>query len=366
MSFPEQIRKKEAEFLVRPSAAIREIQEKNLRRQISLCAQYSDYYRRLFTQEGIDPASIRTLEDLRMLPLTFREDFLREPESFKMHVEKGSIYERIIWNVCYTTSFVAGKPSPFYNTSHDYLSMIHQGRRLASFLNLTSDDVIINLFPLSPMPNVGYLLVPARGSGLSLPVIDAIPGSIYPPYPVTHTADHCASIIQRHGGTLIWGVSSFVRKVIMRAQEKSMDFSYLRIVVLSGEPTPLEMVEDIRIRLAEVGAPHARIIRSYGFTELQAGLLECTPQSGFHCLSPEDVYLEVVDPITRKPLHEGKEGLVVLTHLDRRGTVLLRYATGDRSSISNDPCPHCGANMQRILKEPYYTCLLYTSPSPRD
>jgi phenylacetate-coenzyme A ligase PaaK-like adenylate-forming protein len=62
--------------------------------------------------------------------------------------------------------------------------------------------------------------------------------------------------------------------------------------------------------------------------------------------------IEVVDPASGQPLPDGQTGAVVLTHLNRRGTVLLRYALGDLSVRSLSPCPACGAVTDRLVQTP--------------
>ena len=49
---------------------------------------------------------------------------------------------------------------------------------------------------------------------------------------------------------------------------------------------------------------------------------------------------------------DGDEGLILLTHLDRRGTVMLRYALGDVARLTRQRCPHCGALTERIVSQP--------------
>ena len=60
----------------------------------------------------------------------------------------------------------------------------------------------------------------------------------------------------------------------------------------------------------------------------------------------------MVDPTSHAPLPDGELGLAVLTHLDRRGTVLLRYALGDMTTLTRAPCPQCGAFTDRFLALP--------------
>ncbi|MEQ9199307.1 MAG: hypothetical protein RLN80_04920, partial [Rhodospirillales bacterium] len=63
-------------------------------------------------------------------------------------------------------------------------------------------------------------------------------------------------------------------------------------------------------------------------------------------------YFEVVDPESHKPLPDGQRGMAVMTHLNRRGTVLLRYALGDLTVLSREACPHCHAKTDRFVEMP--------------
>jgi phenylacetate-CoA ligase len=56
-----------------------------------------------------------------------------------------------------------------------------------------------------------------------------------------------------------------------------------------------------------------------------------------------------VDPETGRPVPAGERGHLAITHLDRRGTVLLRYMVGDIVSIARDACPHCGRGGERLV-----------------
>jgi phenylacetate-CoA ligase len=60
----------------------------------------------------------------------------------------------------------------------------------------------------------------------------------------------------------------------------------------------------------------------------------------------------VVDAESLAPLPDGASGLVLLTHLRRRGTVLARYALGDISTLTHERCPHCGSWTDRLVATP--------------
>jgi phenylacetate-CoA ligase len=72
------------DFLCQPLDKIREIQNKLVAEQIALCAEGHDYYRRRWAEHGIDPASVRSIEDLERLPLTPKQDLMNDPEAFRL------------------------------------------------------------------------------------------------------------------------------------------------------------------------------------------------------------------------------------------------------------------------------------------
>jgi phenylacetate-coenzyme A ligase PaaK-like adenylate-forming protein len=72
--------------------------------------------------------------------------------------------------------------------------------------------------------------------------------------------------------------------------------------------------------------------------------------SGYH-LFPDLGIVEVVDPETGDVKGEGEPGELVYTPLDARGTVVLRYRTGDYvdGGVTWEPCPRCGRTVPRIV-----------------
>ena len=158
-------------------------------------------------------------------------------------------------------------------------------------------------------------------------------------------------MIERHQGTVLGGIPSYVHRIIMRAEELGADFSHVRLVLVAGESFPRGTREDIRRRLLRLGANrHDLTIKSgLGFTEMQGSTAECVEFGGSHIPAPDQFYFEVLDEQSHTLLPDGKPGLFTITHLDRRGTVLLRYAIGDLTAISNETCPDCGRQGPRIV-----------------
>ncbi len=118
----------------------------------------------------------------------------------------------------------------------------------------------------------------------------------------------------------------------------SLERSAVRILLTAGEPGGC--IEATRSRLE--AAWGARLCDHHGMTEVGPVSYECPSQRGvLHVL--EDAYLtEVVDPATSRPVAPGETGELILTTLDRAGSPVLRYRTGDLVKPSpRTPCA-CG------------------------
>ncbi len=72
------------DLLRKPLAEIRKVQNALFAHQIALCARGHEYYRRRWAQHGIDPARVRTIDDLQLLPLTPKQDLMADPEAFRL------------------------------------------------------------------------------------------------------------------------------------------------------------------------------------------------------------------------------------------------------------------------------------------
>ncbi len=86
---------------------------------------------------------------------------------------------------------------------------------------------------------------------------------------------------------------------------------------------------------------------------MQGPAVECVERGGKHQAVPDQFYFEVVDVETGDPMPDGREGALLVSHLNRRGTVMLRYMTGDVVAVTNEACPDCGRTEPRFLGTPY-------------
>jgi phenylacetate-coenzyme A ligase PaaK-like adenylate-forming protein len=331
---------------------IKEIQNKNLRAQLDLCKQYSPYYSKLWKEKNIDVSKIKTVDDLEKLPLTTKMDYMKGTDAFRLQlggVPGRQLFELIPWSVTMTTGTTSGFPTPFWNTTHDEYSVFQLLIRSSMISWGTPDDRIFDCFPFGPVPHIGYLRAITAPLAIGASVSAGHTGMPYPMFPVLRRMDDAIAIAQNHNSTIIMGIASYIRRMIMRAEELEVDFTNLRAIHALGEPCPKGMRDDMRRRVEGLGAENVFIHNGWGFTECQGSFSECTELAGNHNPDPSLYFIEIVDPETGERKEDGEDGVAAITHLNRRGTVLLRFVLGDIIRMTHETCPYCGRNTERVL-----------------
>ncbi len=327
-----------------PATAIREIQDDRLRVMLALCAEGHDFYREAWA--GIDLGTIRGVADLHRLPLTTKRALMDQPERFRLHCPALPLAQRALWEVVHTTGS-SGDPTPIYNTTHDYHAYLLLNRRVAEIAGITNRDMIANLFPLTAASMGAFMRSSTLAYGAGAAVAASLGGAPVGPFGVQNSMVEALGIVERHRATVLWGVTSFIRKLLLRAIEVGADFRSVRMIAMTGEASSPELREELRRLLRQLGAADTIIFDRYGSTE-SGGLSQCVQDGPWHNPAPELLHMEVVDPATGQTLPDGERGQLAITHLDRRGTVLIRYLVGDVVSLDQSPCPHCGRTSERV------------------
>ena len=328
---------------------IRDMQDPLFKRQMEWVWDGHDFYKSLFKENGIEPGDLTTLDDLEKIPLTYKKDYMADPDAFKLKPSEPSILDWI-FEVTYTTGSTTGVPTPFWSTIHDehgIWQLLFRGIKLGGFLPYAR---VMNLFPVGPVPHIGFFRARDIGMwGVGCLNMYGCTGMPNAEFPVHRSMDYAIDLIES-GKAEVWlGIASFMRRLLMKAELEKKDFSSVKHVQALGEACPQAMRDDMRNRLKNMGAEDPFISNSYGFTEMQGAMPECTEFSGCHNPSPNLYFFEVVDEETGKRVADGERGLFCITHLNRRGTVLLRYVIGDIGAMTNETCPHCGRNGGRTV-----------------
>ena len=334
-------------------AAIAAIREANFAATMDLVCRGHARTRDLLAAGGLTRADFHGLADLQRLPVTTKRDYADAPESCRLRLDDLPEEMRTVWDVMYTTGSSSGQPTPFVSTTFDFYNILLLQRRMLEIRGVGADDVIANLFPLTPRPHGAFIRVLHAAAAMNIPVVSALPGNPSPYATLGNELDAVVDVLARSSPTILWGVPSYMRRVLARTGERRLRLDRVRLVFVTGEGISEPGREELVRLLRELGAPAPAVSVSYGMTEIQGGLVECRAGAGYHNPVPEQFYFEIVDPETHAPVEDGKPGLILLTHLNRRGTVLLRYAIGDITVRDSTPCPACGRATDRFVAAPY-------------
>ena len=81
-----------------------------------------------------------------------------------------------------------------------------------------------------------------------------------------------------------------------------------------------------------------KVYNHYGMTETAYGCaVECNFHLGMHPRE-NDIYLEIIDPVSNENTADGEYGEIVLTSFNREAMPLIRYKTGDRGRFLKNSC----------------------------
>lgn len=352
----------------------RRIQNHKLHRYLTdVIAPFSPYYKRLFAEHRIDPRKIKTVEDLRHVPFTSKADLLptsEEPEKFREFIVAPDLsvlkhrprvvaealfrgrsaverrFEREYRPIFLTaTTGRSSMPVAFAYTDHDMCNLRISGARLIQTFAATTKMRGVNMFPYAP--HLAFWQVVYAGLEFGMLLVSSGGGKVM-------GTDGNINLIEKIKPEALIGIPTFVYHVIREAHAQGRKWPQVTKVVLGGEKSPTGIRRKIVTLLQEMGAGDVRVCGTYGFTEARVAWGECpTPpeeSSGYH-LFPDYGLFEVIDPETGEVKGEGEPGELVYTPLDARGTVVLRYRTGDYvdGGVTWEPCPHCGRTVPRIV-----------------
>ncbi len=130
--------------------------------------------------------------------------------------------------------------------------------------------------------------------------------------------------------------------VMLEEQKIHPEQLFLKKGIFGAEPWS----ESLRAQIEE--KLHIEAYDNYGLTEIMGpGVsFECSERKGLH-VNEDHFIVEVIDPETLQPLGFGKEGELVFTTITKQGFPLVRFRTGDVSSLIEDPC-ECGRTLIRM------------------
>ncbi|RPH51138.1 MAG: phenylacetate--CoA ligase family protein [Desulfobacteraceae bacterium] len=297
-------------------------QLQKLRETLFYTRENSPFYRHLLRDAGTD--SVRRIEDMARLPFTTSEDLKKYSLRF-LCVSQSSI-ERC---VTLQSSGTTGPAKRVFFTREDLehtLDFFHHG--MSTLVN--PGDRVMILLPGGGRPDsVSDLLSRALAR---MDVQSLAPG----PDP-QNTPD----AVIGQGITCLVGAPVHVLALARCGHGENCLKNRIKSVLLTADNIPSAIVDAVE------SAFNCKVYRHYGMTEMGwGGGVECDARDGYH-LREADLFLEIIDPETGRPLPDGESGEVVVTTLTRVGMPLIRYRTGDISRFHTSPCS-CGTVLKRL------------------
>lgn len=292
----------------------------------------SPAYRELYDAHGVSPESLKSMEDIRRVPLTDKA-FLVKSMGAGLYGSTLSIpEEKVVFY--HQTSGTTSMPVPQPDSLNDWY---YNGECWAAALWAhgvrPSDRVMVafnyNLFIgfwqcHYGCEKLGAEIIP--GGGLSTEVK--------------------LQKIMELGVTVLATTPSYAFRMAERAAEMGIDIknSQVRILITSGEPGAL--IESVKNRLSELWG--AEVYDNIGATEVGSWGFECEAHPGAMHINesnflPEIIGLEDEEPITES----GKFGRLVLTNFFREGRPCIRFNTNDIACWAEEGCA-CGRTYRMI------------------
>ena len=327
----------DAEFETMPADAIASMQLGKLRVQLEYLKANSSFHASKLAEAGAEPGDIRTIADLAELPFTDKSQ-LRDSQA--SHPALGSHAAASMEDVVrvHASSGTTGTPSFVGLTAYDKRRWTECIARSFWAQGLRPDSVFA--MGLSIGFFVGGLPVAAA--------VEAIGATLLPIG--TGGSDRLiASIRAMHADVLATTPSYAIYLAELAREEMGVDTAELGIrrVMVGAEPGG--GVPEIRAQIEE--AWDARCTEAIGNADLiTIHSAECDARDGCHFMVPDYLVLEIVDPDDGVvlPLDGPRvEGELVLTHLDRQCSPMLRFRTRDRVVVDTAPCA-CGRTGPRL------------------
>mgnify|MGYP006287091625 CR=1 FL=1 len=308
-------------------AELRELQGERLRETVERAYENVPFYREQLDEMGVSPEDIQSIDDITKLPMTTKEDFRDEYPDGLFAVDDEDI-ARI-----HASSGTTGKPKIVSYTEEDLDLWGHTMSRSLDAAGVDSSDVVQNAYGYGLF--TGGLGFHQGAEELGTAVVPTSSGG-------TQRQVELANDLETD---VLACTPSYALYFAETAEEMGYDPRELSVSVIAyGAETCTEpMREEIEERLDATG------INNYGLSEIigPGVAAEChEAQDGLHVWE-DHYYPEIVDPQTGEPVEEGQEGELVLTTLTKEALPVLRYRTGDLTTLNYDEC-ECGRTMVRM------------------
>jgi len=307
---------------------LEQLQVERLQATLNRIYRNVSFYRNLYDEQGVEISNIKSLDNLGDLPLTTKED-LRNSYPY----EAFAVPLRDIVRI-HSTSGTTGNPIVVGYTKNDLNIWASLVARILTAAGLTGHDLVQIAFNYSQSTGglgfhygaeqIGASVIPASGEEVLKQI----------------------QIMKDYRTSALVSTPGYALHIVSVLEEHGMDPQELNLSVglFGSEPWSEKLRTEIESRLK------IQAYDNYGLSEIigPGVAFECKNRNGLH-VNEDHFIVEVIDPQTLEILPAGEEGELVFTTITKQGFPLIRYRTGDISSIIEGTCD-CGRTSRRIKR----------------
>lgn len=311
-----------------PREQIEKLQLERLKQTIELVAEKVPCYQKRFSANGFQPEDLKSLDDIRYLPFTTKED-LRLNYPYGMFAVPLRDVVRI-----HSSSGTTGKPTVVGYTKQDINTWTELVARFMTAAGVTREDIVHIAFGYGLFTGAFGLHYGSEAIGAS--VIPISGGN----------TDKQIMIMQDYRSSALVCTPSYGLTIADRLEKQGVDPKKLalRVGLFGAEPWSEQMRAELETRLGIIATDN------YGLSEIMgpgvAG--DCLCKCGMH-LAEDHFLAEIIDPDTGAVLPKGSRGELVITSLTKQAFPMIRYRTRDITRLNYDVCD-CGRTLARMEK----------------
>jgi phenylacetate-CoA ligase len=319
----------EEEIETLPRVGLESIQLSRLKHLVARVYKTVKPYRRKMDEIGVRPEDINSLNDLRKLPFTVKDD-LRDNYPFGLFSAPLDDVVRV-----HASSGTTGKSTVVGYTQNDIELWASIMARALTCAGAHKNDMVHNAYGYGLF--TGGLGAHYGAERLGATVIPVSGGN----------TKRQITIMQDFGSTVLLSTPSYALNLADAMSELKVDPASLslRVGIFGAEPWSDNMREEVERKL------NIKAVDIYGLSEVMG------PGVGMECLNTErgmhvfeDHFLpEIIDPDTGEVLPPGEEGELVFTTLTKEAFPIIRYRTKDISRLFYETC-RCGRTLVRMAK----------------
>lgn len=323
----------ESEIETMDRSNLEKLQMERLQWQLKRCYEESPFYRKRFMKAGIKPEDIRSLEEIVRIPPVTKEE-LREEQLAHPPFGRYTVAPSKDWAELHPSTGTTGVPVNTIWSHRDVKTIASWTARTMWNFGARPGDIVQNAF--------SYGLWVA---GMSTHYATQELRCFVVPIGAAMT-ERQIDYLLNPGSTVLLCTPSYALHIGERLAQRG----------ISPEDIPLRRGCFGGEGGTEVPATRKKIEEGlgidafdyYGLAEIGPTIAsECEEKAGLHWVE-DHILIEVIDPDTKEISRPGETGVLVMTHLTKEATPMIRYWSNDLAKLTTEKCA-CGRTHARSI-----------------